>query len=71
MEVSDKLALEFNTIIVSHTLTLLLLVSFSAYVYFRARKSPLLYSYISVVGMIALWLIAKILKTVSPIIELR
>jgi len=71
MEVSDKLAAEFNTIIISHTLALLILFSFSAYIYFRAKKTPLLYSYLLVVGMIALWMISKIHKTVSPLIELR
>lgn len=71
MEVSDKLAIEFNTILISHTLMLLTLTSFTSYIYFRAKKSPLLYSYLSVVGMIALWMIAKIFKTVSPRIELR
>lgn len=71
MEVSDKLAIEFNTILLSNTLMLVMLVSFTAYVYFRAKKSPLLYSYLSVIGMIALWMIAKIFKTVSPQIELR
>lgn len=71
MEVSPKLAIEFNTILLSHTFTLLLLVLFSAYIFYRAKKSPLLYSYLSVVGMIGLWIIAKILKTVSPLISLR
>ncbi len=71
MEVSDKLAIEFHTIILSHTVTLLVLVSFSTYIYFRAKRSALLYGYLSVVGMIALWMISKIFKTVSPVIGLR
>ncbi|MHC1695520.1 MAG: histidine kinase N-terminal 7TM domain-containing protein [Eubacteriales bacterium] len=71
MEVTDKLALEFNTIILSHVLTLLVLFSFSLYVYFRAKKNVLLYSYLVLVGSIALWLISKIFKTVSPVIGLR
>lgn len=71
MEVSDKLAMDFNTILCSHTLMLLLLISFSAYIYFRAKKSPLLYSYLSVEGIVALWMIAKIFKTLSPRVEMR
>lgn len=71
MEVSDKLAIEFNTIILSHALTLALLVSFSSYILFRAKKTPLLFSYLCVVSMISLWMISKILKTVSPFIGLR
>ncbi len=71
MEISDKLALEFHTILLSHALILTMLISFTSYVFFRAKKSDLLYSYLSVVGMIALWLTSKILKTLSPVIELR
>ncbi len=71
MEISDKLAVEFNTILLSHFLTLILLVSFTAYVFSRARKTVFLYAYLATVGTIALWIIAKILKTVSPVIELR
>ena len=71
MIVSDKLAIEFNTILFAHALMSLILVSFSAYIYFKAKKSALLFSYFSVVGMILLWMISKILKTVSPTLELR
>ena len=71
MQVSVKLAHEFNTILLSHLVTLSLLIVFTAYIYHRAKKTPLFYSYLAVVGMIALWLIAKIFKTVSPTIELR
>ncbi|MGI6751983.1 MAG: histidine kinase N-terminal 7TM domain-containing protein [Anaerovoracaceae bacterium] len=71
MEVSEKLAIEFNTIILSHLITLMLLLIFTSYIYFRAKKSPLLFSYLSVVGMIAVWMVSKIFKTLSPVIELR
>lgn len=71
MEVSHKLAMDFNTILSSHILMLLLLISFSAYIYFRAKKSPLLYSYLAVEGVVALWMIAKIFKTLSPKVEMR
>lgn len=71
MEVCEKLAMEFNVIILSHIFTLILLVLFTSYIYFRAKKSPLLYSYLSVVAMIAIWIVSKILKTLSPIIQLR
>lgn len=71
MEISEKLAIEFNAIIFSHLVTLMLLISFTSYIYFRAKKSPLLYSYLSVVCMITVWMISKILKTVSPDIKLR
>jgi|LSQX01.2.fsa_nt_gb signal transduction histidine kinase len=71
VEISDKLAIELNTILLSHFLTLTLLVLFTAYVFSRAKKTVFLYAYLSTVGTIALWIIAKIFKTVSPVIELR
>ncbi len=71
MEISQKLAIEFNTIILSHLITLILLILFNSYIFFRAKKSPLLFSYLSVVGMIMVWIVSKILKTLSPTIELR
>lgn len=71
MSISAKLALEFNAILISHITMLILLVFFHAYLYFNARKTPLLISYLSVILTISLWIIAKILKTVSPTIELR
>ncbi|MBP8641252.1 MAG: hypothetical protein KBI01_10235 [Oscillospiraceae bacterium] len=66
MAISDKLAFEIYTISIFHITALILLFSFSAYVYFRAKKTPLLYGYMAVVGMIALWMLSKLLKTVAP-----
>lgn len=71
MEISDKLAFEIYTIIIFHIIALLVLFSFSLYIYLRGKKTPLLYSYLSVVAMILLWMISKIFKTVSPTVEIR
>lgn len=71
MEISDKLAFEIYTISIFHVIALVLIFSFSLYIFFRARKTPLLYSYLAVVSMIGLWIISKILKTVSYTQELR
>jgi signal transduction histidine kinase len=71
MEISDKLAYEIYTIIQFHVIAVLLLISFTSYIYFKAKKTPLLFSYLSVVAMILLWMISKIFKTVSPTEQLR
>ncbi len=71
MPVSDKLAVEIFTIIIFHTIALVILFGFSFSIYIRAKKTPLLYSYLAVVAMIMLWMLSKILKTVSPNEELR
>lgn len=71
MDVSIKLARDFNTILTAHLATLFLLSIFTTYLWSKAKKTPLLYSYLTVIGMIALWMIAKILKTLSPNIEMR
>ena len=71
MAISEKLAFEIYTISIFHITALILLFSFSAYVYFRAKKTPLLYSYMAVVGMIALWMLSKLFKTVAPSEGLR
>ncbi len=66
MPISDKLAFEIYTIISSHVLAILLLAGFTTYIFFKAKKTPLLYSYIALVAMLIVWMISKILKTVSP-----
>ena len=71
MEVSDKLAFEIYTIIIFHLCALIILFSYSVYVYLRAKKTPLLFSYMAVVAMIILWIISKILKTLAPTEGLR
>lgn len=71
MPVSDKLAYEIYTIIIFHIVALLFLSGFSFTVYLRAKKTPLLYSYLAVVAMIMLWMVSKVLKTVSPTEGLR
>lgn len=71
MLISDKLAYEIYTIVIFHVVTLLLLFSFSFYIFLRAKKTPLLYSYLSVVAAIMLWMISKVLKTVAPTVGLR
>ena len=71
MPVSEKLAFEIFYIEFWHILSLLLFLGINYYIIIKARKSPLLYSYLSTQVMLILWIIAKIFKTVSPDISLR
>lgn len=71
MEVSDKLAYEIYTIILCHWIAILLLFGFSAVLVIQGKKSQLKNAYILVVSLISIWLIAKMLKTVSPNIQMR
>ena len=66
MEISEKLAIEIYTILIFHIIAILLLVGFTTLLFLKSKKSPLLYSYLTVVAMIVLWMVSKILKTVSP-----
>lgn len=60
----------FGTVLV-HVITSLILFGFSYYLYLRSKKTPLLYSFLSIAAMILLWLVSKIFKTVSPNVSLR
>jgi signal transduction histidine kinase len=71
LAVSDKLAYEIYTIIFCHVIAVAALFSFSLFLYLRAKKTPLLYSYLGVAAAILLWMISKILKTVAPTEGLR
>lgn len=66
MEISEKLALEIFTILTFHIIAVILLVAVTTLLVLKSKKSPLLYSYLTVVAMILIWMVSKILKTVSP-----
>ncbi|WP_177214572.1 sensor histidine kinase [Anaeromicropila populeti] len=66
MEISHKLAIEIYTILTFHIAAIILLTGFTTFIYLKSKRTPLLYSYLSVVAMILLWMISKVLKTVSP-----
>lgn len=71
MQVSEKLANEIFTILSFHIVAIVALFCTSFYIYLRGRKTPLLKSYMAVISMLLLWMISKILKTVSPNETLR
>ncbi len=71
MPVSDKLAYEIYIILLFHVVALMILFGFTVYIFLRAKKTSLIYSYLAVVAMIMLWMMSKIFKTVSPNESLR
>jgi signal transduction histidine kinase len=71
VEVSEKLAIEILTIFSFHIISLMLLLSFSFYIYLKAKKTPLLYSYLMVVMMLLIWIVSKLFKTIAPTQDLR
>lgn len=71
MPVSDKLALEIFTIELFHLPAVLAALSCGILFWLRARRSPLLVSFLGLIGTLLLWMISKIFKTVSPNETLR
>lgn len=71
MEISDKLAIEIFSICAFHIFAILLVTGFTFYLYLKSKKTPLIYSYLAVVGMLLIWMFAKIFKSVSPNETLR
>lgn len=54
-----------------HIIALVLLIAFSTYIYLKANKDRMLYTFLGVQGAFFIWIIAKIFKTVSPVFGLR
>lgn len=71
MEVSEKLGLEILTILGFHLPAILLLFGFSLVMLLKSNRTPLLHAYLAAVSMLLVWMIAKVLKTVSPTVTLR
>ncbi len=71
MVVSEKLGLEILTILGFHLPAVLLLFGFSLLMLLKSRRTALLHAYLAAVSMLLMWMIAKILKTVSPTVTLR
>lgn len=59
------------TISTVHIIAFVLLIAFSTYIYLKANKDQLLYNFMAVQGAFLIWILAKILKTVSPVFGLR
>lgn len=53
-------------IFVFHIFSIFLLLFVNAVIWLKAKKTPLIYSYLIVQGIILLWMVSKLLKTVAP-----
>ncbi|MBP6491908.1 MAG: hypothetical protein KA282_02945 [Clostridia bacterium] len=68
---SEQLAFEIYYIELWHIFSVLFFVVINFYIYLNARKNTLLYSYLVVEALLLIWLVSKILKTVSPTVDIR
>lgn len=59
------------TISTFHIVAFIFLLAFNIFIFLRANKNQLLYSFLVVQGSFLIWIVAKIFKTVSPTYELR
>ena len=71
MELSDKLSYEIYIILIFHIPAIIILFSFCDYLYQKAKKSAVLYSFLALAAMLLIWMLAKVFKTVSPNQQLR
>ena len=71
MQVSEKLAREIFYIEFWHILSLFLFIGINLYIFLKAKKTALLFSYLLTEACIMLWIVSKIFKTVSPDITIR
>ncbi len=68
-----SLSLEYEIYYIElwHIFSVLFIVTVNFYIYLHARKNPLLFSYLAVQGLLLIWLVSKIFKTVSPNPDIR
>lgn len=68
---TDTLRMGIFVIATVHIVALIILIGFSVQIYLKANKNGLLYSFLVVQGSFLIWILSKILKTLSPVVELR
>ncbi len=64
-------AYETYYIIFWHIISVFILLAFNYAIWLKAKKIPLLYSYLAVQGIILLWMVTKIFKTIAPNAQLK
>lgn len=69
--IADWLMEAMSNLVMSHLLSLLLLVGLNYYIYLKARRTPLLTGYLLLSSGPFLWILGKLLKTVAPSLWLR
>ncbi len=71
MTFTPRQAFQLYTIVSMNLLASVVMLLFAFYFYYRAKKTPILYAYLSILGLLILWTISKVFKTVSPNIGFR
>ncbi len=71
MLISTAFAYKTYIIILFNAAFFIVLLCLSLYIFFSAKKTALSFSYITIMSMIMLWLLAKVFKSASPNVELR
>lgn len=66
MKLTLTFAYETYYIILCHIFSIFILLFVNYAIWLKAKKIPLLYSYLAVQGIILIWMVSKILKTVAP-----
>lgn len=64
-------AYESYYIILWHIFSVFILLTLNFGIWLKAKKIPLLYSYLAVQGIIFMWMISKIFKTIAPNTDLK
>ncbi|SDY97540.1 sensor histidine kinase [Tindallia californiensis] len=59
------------TIATSNMVAATCMLILALFFYYRSQKTPLLYSYLSILGLLILWTGSKVIKTVTPNVTLR
>src|SRR6056297_1205889 len=54
-----------------HIFSIIFSLVFLSYIYLNARKSMLLYHYLILHGILLVWLIAKVFKTIAPTADIK
>jgi len=67
----ETLKIEIFTIELFHIIGICVCIFFFTMMYIKARKGPLLNTLFLVNAMMLLWMVSKVLKTVSPNVDLR
>jgi len=64
--VTITFAFETYYVFICHIISIFILLFVNYAIWLKAKKVPLLYSYLSVQCIILLWMITKLFKTISP-----
>jgi len=71
MEMDFSLAREIFYIELWHFAALIISLGVNYHFYRKGEKGPLLYRYLAIQGALILWIVSKILKTISPTADIR